>query len=166
MNYAKGFFMFSLAGVLLLFQAGCSQDEKNRDLPKENQSRELPAALDTIDTGAAGQTALKTVDVYYFHYSRRCYTCNMFEKYLKEVVDEDFADETGNGKVKLHVTNIEEKQNRHFAQDYKLFTKQIILSQKEDGNEVKWKNLEKIWDLVRDKEKFKEYIRREIKQSL
>jgi hypothetical protein len=138
MNYAKGFFMFSLAGVLLLFQAGCSQDEKNRDLPKENQSRELPAALDTIDTGAAGQTALKTVDVYYFHYSRRCYTCNMFE----------------------------EKQNRHFAQDYKLFTKQIILSQKEDGNEVKWKNLEKIWDLVRDKEKFKEYIRREIKQSL
>ena len=106
------------------------------------------------------------VKVYYFHTSYRCANCKKFEKWSKETVDEYFKDETEKGLVAYEKMNIEEKENKHVVEDYRLVTKSIILSKIVDGEENTWKNLDKIWTLLSDEVKFKEYVRDEIKALL
>jgi hypothetical protein len=62
--------------------------------------------------------------------------------------------------------NYDQKENKHYLKDYNLFTKAVILSRVKDGNEIEWKNLDRIWDLVHDKERFLKYIQKETEAFL
>jgi hypothetical protein len=62
--------------------------------------------------------------------------------------------------------NAEERGNEHFTQDYQLYTKSLILSLVKDGKEIKSKNLTKIWDYVRNKQKFFDYVNEEVNNFL
>ncbi|OQA92477.1 MAG: hypothetical protein BWY26_00243 [Elusimicrobia bacterium ADurb.Bin231] len=103
------------------------------------------------------------VIVYYFHDSFRCYTCNNMEKYSREAVETNFKKKLASGKIEFKAVNVEEQGNEHFIKDYNLYTKSLILSLVIDGKEVKSKNLDKIWQLARNKKKFINYVTGEIK---
>ena len=102
------------------------------------------------------------VKVYYFHTTYRCANCKKFEKWSKETVDQFFTNILKDGSLTYDRINIEDKKNKHFVEDYRLITKSIILSKVVNDEEVTWKNLDKIWTLLSDENKFKEYIRDEI----
>lgn len=104
--------------------------------------------------------------VYYFHGNARCLTCHRMEQYTKEVIEENFKDELANGSLVVKIVNVEEKENEHFVNDYQLFTKTLIISRVKDGKEIQHKNLTKIWEYVRDKEKFLNYVTTEINNYL
>ena len=106
------------------------------------------------------------VIVYYFHGKFRCGTCKRIEKLTKEAVTNSFANEIRSGLVKVKVINVDEKENSHFSKDYKLFTRSVVVSDIVNGKETQWKNLQKVWELVRNDKAFKEYIRTEIKAYL
>ena len=106
------------------------------------------------------------VVVYYFHTNFRCPNCYNMEKWTKELVDSDFKDEQAGGKVVLRVINTETKGNEHFMNDYKLFTKSVVLGLVKDGKEVKFTNLAKVWDFLRSGDKFKAYVKDEISKYL
>jgi hypothetical protein len=108
-------------------------------------------------------TAAKEV-VYYFYTNYRCNTCRMLEAYTKEAIEKAFAEEIKRGTVAFSAVNVEVKGNEHFVQDYQLKTKSVVLVQ--PGNKDRWKNLEKIWQLVGDKEKYLRYIEDEARQFL
>ena len=103
---------------------------------------------------------------YYFHGSFRCPTCRKLEQYSKEAIEENFKDEISKGTLEFKTINVEEKRNEHFINDYQLYTKQLVVSEVEDGKEIRYKNLEKIWEYVRDKEKFFDYVISEIRAYL
>jgi len=62
--------------------------------------------------------------------------------------------------------NVEEPENKHFIQDYQLVTRSLVLSLVSDGKEKKWKNLPDVWKLVRDKDKFFQYVKDEVEKLL
>ncbi len=99
---------------------------------------------------------------YYFHGSFRCATCNKMESYAREAIDTNFKDLIDSGVLEFKAVNVEEKDNEHFVRDYQLYTKALVLSMIKDGKEVKAKNLDKIWELARNKQKFMEYVTSEI----
>ena len=103
------------------------------------------------------------VIVYYFHGKFRCHTCKRIEQLTRKAVREFFEDEMGTGEVKLKIINVEEKENRHFTKNYKLFTRSVVISDIVNGKEKQWKNLQKVWELIYDEKAFKEYIRSEVK---
>jgi hypothetical protein len=105
-----------------------------------------------------GKTGLTQVSVYYFHGSFRCVTCTTLEKYSREAIDVNFKDALASGKLEFKEVNVEEQENEHFVQDYQLYTKSLVLSLKKDGKEIKSKNLDKIWDYSRNKQKFINYV--------
>ncbi len=88
------------------------------------------------------------VVAYYFHGTMRCSTCYKLEQYSKEAIGAD-----------LKVVNVEEKENEHYIKDYQLYTKSLILSLVKDGKEIKWKNLDKIWECVGNKQRFIDYVK-------
>lgn len=99
--------------------------------------------------------------VYYFHGNVRCATCKKIEAYTDDAVSQGFSQELQNGALSWRVVNVEEPQNRHFIQDFQLVTKSVVLAEYRDGNVVRWKNLDKVWQLVRNQDAFAAYIRDE-----
>jgi len=122
--------------------------------------------LSFLTSALLGQEAESSVIVYYFHGNYRCQTCLKLEQYSKESVEKNFKDEIASGKVKFVIVNIEEPGNEHFIEDYKLYTKSLIISLVQNGDEVTYKNLTEIWQLVGDKEKFLDYVKEEIEELL
>ena len=106
------------------------------------------------------------VNVYYFHGNMRCFTCKNMESYSREAIEKYFKKEIESGKVSFRVINIDQKNNQHYVNDYKLYTKTLIISITKNGKEVKYKNLDKIWEYSRNKEKFVGYVKDKIDESL
>ena len=102
------------------------------------------------------------VIAYYFHGDFRCVTCNNMENYSKEAIQANFQEDLDSGKIEFKTINVEKSPNEHFAKDYNLYTKSLILSLVKDGKEIKSKNLDKIWEYSRDKQKFITYVSSEL----
>ena len=121
---------------------------------------------DTLKPDSLKASAGEKIVVYYFHGNIRCYTCHNLENYAKQAVEAAFADALKNGKLEWKTVNVETAGNEHFSADYRLYTKSVIVSTIKNGKEVSWKNLDKIWLLVRDETKYKEYITAEVRACL
>ena len=121
------------------------------------------SAVET-DSAAIGQS-VDSSDIfiaYYFHSTRRCATCKKLEAYTTEAVQNGFPEQLKSGRLEWRVVNIDEDEFKHYIDDYKLYTKTVILSHIVNGKETEWINLDKIWNLVGDKEKYVKYIQDEV----
>jgi hypothetical protein len=108
---------------------------------------------------AAEDTKGAHVVVYYFHGTMRCPTCHKLEQYSKEAIGANFKDALASGKLEFKAINVEDKGNEHYGNDYQLYTKSLILSLVKDGKEMKWKNMDKIWEYVGNKQRFIDYVK-------
>lgn len=115
---------------------------------------------------AAGDKPAGRVIAYYFHGDFRCSTCHAMEQYSKEAIEANFKDALAAGNLELKVINVEEPGNEHFTKDYQLYTKSLILSLVKDSKEIKSKNLTKIWEYVRNKQEFIDYVCHEVRGFL
>jgi hypothetical protein len=107
-----------------------------------------------------------TIVVYYFHTTNRCYSCMKLEKLTYLAIAEGFDRELGDGRVKFTSINVEQDENKHFIKDYKLYTKSVIVSDVAQGEEQRWKNLQRVWELLREDQAFKEYVQDEVRLYL
>ncbi len=104
--------------------------------------------------------------VYYFHGDMRCPTCHRLESYAKEALETYFAEELSSNDIVWQAVNVDKPENRHFIQDYKLVTKSVVISETLTGKEIRWKNLERVWQLVGNRESYLNYIRESISTFL
>jgi hypothetical protein len=102
----------------------------------------------------------------YFHTTYRCASCRAIEANSREAIETAFAEELKSGRLVLRTVNIEDKGNEHFARDYKLFTKSLVLIDEVNGRQLQWKNLEKVWQLLQDKPAFLRYVQMETRAYL
>jgi hypothetical protein len=124
------------------------------------QEGELPSQQGAVRSGAV------VVVVYYFHGTFRCATCRTIERYSHDAIQQYFSRELGNGRLVFRPVNVEEPENRHFVQEYQLFSKSLVLSLVRDGKETKSKNLTDIWTLANDKDKFFQYVKDEVEKFI
>ena len=96
----------------------------------------------------------------------RCSTCQTIEEYSKDAIEQYFAKELKSRTLEFKPINVEEAENRHYVQDYQLFSKSLVLSLVKQDKEVTWKNLADVWKLVRDKDKFFQYVKEEVEKFL
>ena len=127
----------------------------------------------TASNGAAPGTAAvrdgapaHRVVAYYFHGTQRCKTCMTIEAYTAEALQTEFADALSRGTLEWKVVNIEEPANEHFVNDYQITTRTVVLVDVQDGKQVRWSTLDRVWELVDDKPAFMSYIQDEAKGYL
>jgi len=106
------------------------------------------------------------VVVYYLYGNVRCPTCRKFETYTEKALDEAFSGELADGRLRYQPINVDKPGNRHFIDDYQLYTKTVIVAKTQDNRQMKWKNLKKIWQLVGNERKFLDYIQTEVQEYL
>ncbi|MEJ2720780.1 MAG: nitrophenyl compound nitroreductase subunit ArsF family protein [bacterium] len=128
---------------------------------KETRSPRAPAVV-AEPAGGSGSTATKIPDskliVYYFHGTKRCNTCRTIEAYTEEAVRSGFPTQLETGRIVWRPVNVDEPENEHFVEDYGLTTRTVVLVDVEQGHEEKWTKLDRVWDLVGDKDAFIDYI--------
>jgi hypothetical protein len=99
------------------------------------------------------------VIVYYFHGNNRCPTCMTIERYTRESIEANFAKELKSGQIEFRSINVDLPADNHYVKDYKLFTKSVIVSDVVQGKEQRWKNLQKVWELIHREADFKAYVK-------
>ncbi len=150
--------------IIVVFSGLSYTCQSSEPAKKPNKTDTEKSSQQVIQT--APKSDQKKLVVYYFHTTFRCHSCTMIEQYTKKAVESAFSEEIKSGRIEMKVINVEEKGNEHFAEDYKLYTKSVIISDLKNGKEASWKNLDKVWTLLGDENKFKEYIQTEIRSSL
>lgn len=146
MHHSKSFVLMT-AAFLLIVASGVT-------LPRLS-AEESPAAA--VSDG---------VVAFYFHGNTRCATCKKIEAYADEAIHQGFVQALDTSALTWRVVNIEEPENRHFVEDFQLVTRSVVLAEYRDGNLVRWENLEKVWQLVRDKDGFTSYVQDETREFL
>jgi hypothetical protein len=127
----------------------------------------LRAGDSTSPAGAAvAPTSGSETVVFYFHGNARCATCKTIEAYTDEAVHAAFAGELEDGAIEWRVVNVDETENRHFIQDFQLMTRSVVLAEYRAGKVVRFENLEQVWQLVRNKQRFVDYVQSKTKAFL
>jgi hypothetical protein len=158
--------ILTLAAIALLALVNAVCQTSPAKTAKQPEARSAPA-VSTSGNGAQQQPhAAQRLIIYYFHGNLRCPTCIKLESLAKSEVETDFTDAIKSGRLEWKTVNVEEKGNEHFENDYKLYTKSVIVSTLEDGKETSWKNLDRIWQLIHDESQYRAYIRTEVKACL
>ena len=69
----------------------------------------------------AGNPAPATrIEVYYFHFTRRCTTCINVEKVSKEAVETQFSEQVKKGDITFKSVNLDEKEGEAIGAKYKI----------------------------------------------
>jgi hypothetical protein len=103
---------------------------------------------------------------YYFHGTFRCPSCIKIEEWSYEAIKKSFPTALEEGKLLWRPVNVEEPENKHFVKEYNLFTKSLIITEMKGGKQIRWKNLNKVWELLRNQEKFFSYVTEEVRSYL
>ena len=149
---------------LVVKETGGSQSAAQRETasPQTGQEQSTPPRASSENT-----MVVTKVVAYYFHGNVRCTTCRTIEAYTREALESSFSDALKNGRLEWRVVNVEDPGNDHYVQDFQLSTRSVVLERVEDGKRQDWKNLRRVWELVRrDKEDFLKYVQGETRAYL
>jgi hypothetical protein len=85
----------------------------------------------------------------------------------KEAIETGFAGPLKAGRLEWREVNIDEPGQEHFVKDFQLTTRSVVLERNQGGKRQDWKNLARIWELIRgEKDGFVKYIQDETKAFL
>jgi hypothetical protein len=76
---------------------------------------------------AGNPTPAAKVEVYYFHFTRRCTTCINVEKVSKEAVETQFPEQVKKGDVIFKSVNLDEKEGEAIGKKYKIEGQTLIV---------------------------------------
>ncbi len=107
-----------------------------------------------------------TIFVTYFHATARCTSCLKIEDLTNATMTTRFAGPIAEKRIVWRLVNLDDPEHAHYVKDYGLFTKSVVVSEVKTGREVRWKNLDQVWQLLRDPEAFQAYVEREVRAYL
>lgn len=96
----------------------------------------LFALMSLLAMTALAQTRVRDhVEVMYFHGKQRCATCMAIEKYAREVVEKDFANEKKKGKVVFKIVDISTDEGKKTARKYRVTWSSLFVNGWKAGKE-------------------------------
>ena len=158
--------MLVLVALVVFGLAALAYSQGEKQVADVKTKASVSEAAPDSASAVADTAQTHKIVAYYFHGNVRCVSCKKIEAYTGEAIQSGFAKDLDNGALEWRVVNIDEPENKHFIEDYQLYTKSVILSDMADGKEVRWKNLDKVWKLLGDKDEFIAYIDKEVKGYL
>jgi hypothetical protein len=67
------------------------------------------------------------VEVYYFHFTRRCNTCITVENVSKEAVETQFPEQVKRGEISFRSVNLDDKEGEALGEKYKIEGQTLIV---------------------------------------
>jgi glutaredoxin len=160
---------FIITVFVVFFITVCFACQSAKD---DDQEIDVAAAIDSVSGNKAAVETQSTTETghkviaYYFYSTRRCPSCKKIEAYSREAIENRFVNELKTGQLEWTTINTDKDENEHYVEDYQLYTKSLIIVNMKDSIQTEWKNLDKIWQLLNNKDYFIEYVQFEIDEYL
>ena len=106
---------------------------------------------DGINDGCTGLLTGDQVVVYYFHRKFRCPSCLIVESALNETMREHFSAEFRDGRLAMCVVNLDEADNKGYIDEFDILFNSVIVVERKGGRALRFKNMEKIWEIYQDR---------------
>ena len=148
-----------LTGFLLLFVVA----SVGFLLVKESRRGSQAAARPSVPAVAASGPG---VVAYYFHGRVRCASCVKIGNLSGKAIRDRFPEELRTGVLAFRQVNIDEPENRHFIDDFRLSSQALVVVEYRDGRPVRWVNLEKVWTLLDSEKEFLPYVQEGVSSYL
>ena len=75
----------------------------------------------------ASDLVSENIEVYYFHYTKRCVTCNAVEDETKKVMETFYGDEMKQGKIEFKSINLDESDGKNLAKSLRVSGQTLLL---------------------------------------
>lgn len=106
------------------------------------------------------------VVVTYFTTNVRCHSCRTIESLARAAVEEGFAAELAAGTVRFQTINLDDPAHQHFAKDYAMSFKTVVVSREQPGQAHRWQKLDEVWSLLNQPEAFKACVANSVRSFL
>jgi hypothetical protein len=90
----------------------------------------------------------------------------MIQAYTEKALATGFRDDLTNGRLEFRQVNFQRSENRHFVQEYQLYTSSVVIARFRDGKQVEWENLTDVWVLSESKSALVRYVQRHVRDHL
>ena len=137
--------------VLVLTCCGCQEPQAN-----------TPPASSDLNGLQDGPTVI----AYYFHGTRRCFSCITVETNAAQVIEDNFRRQITDGSLVWMPLNMDDPGNKEITEKFGIKTNTLVVAKMADGNYTGYKKLTKVWQLIDDSEGFSEYVTDEINAFL
>jgi hypothetical protein len=94
--------------------------------------------------------------VYYLHATIRCATCNRIERMTHEALQAAFAKEMEEGRIVWRTASFQKEED--LARKYDVASSSVVLVRLRGGQELGFRRLDKVWELVYDAAGFSNYV--------
>ncbi len=132
-----------------------------------NPARDLAGnPVGALSANPSAHPSDEVLVVYYFHGTQRCPTCRLIESQARETVETYFSDLVRRGTIVFKTANFDLPSNAALAQKFKIAMPMVVLATESDRQIKRWKSLNSVWALVRDRAAFVRYVREEIESML
>ena len=131
-------------------------------LGKEAGLRRSATDKDAVPVSTAAD--VDKVLVYYLHTTFRCATCNRIEKLARQVVAQEFTEESADGRVEWRRANFQERND--LAKRYGVASSTVVVVDIENGEEKDFKRLDEVWTLHDRPKAFSEYVSEAIRKAM
>jgi hypothetical protein len=78
-------------------------------------------------SGSLSVNPVKKVEVYYFHFTRRCTTCNNVENESRKAVETLYPEQVKKGEITFQSVNLDEKDGEAIGAKYKIEGQTLIV---------------------------------------
>lgn len=112
------------------------------------------AAPGTTSSGLNEKLTESPFSAVYFHAPHRCPTCRKIESFAHE----SLTPEIEAGTIAWQIADYTSEANASLVDQFGVFTSTVVLVEVQDGNVVRWKNLEEVWDHTGDQAEFTAFI--------
>lgn len=164
-----------ISTILLVFVAVSIVALVNKEMqaPEDSRAAEVDVVqfiqddAGELDNITISDSNSERVVAYYFHGNMRCASCRTLEKLAHDALNSGFDDELNSGRLVFQEINVESPGNRHYIHDFQLTNRSIVIAlYRADGELESWKNLEQVWQLLRDSDGFILYVQSETQALL
>ena len=152
--------LFVLAGCFAVTSVFCAETKEADKLPYSLTDAELDKKLGIDEKNVVPNEYIWVV---YFHRVPGCDTCQLMSKYVYETVEKRFGNAVKERKIVLRYQNFEDRKNAALVTKLGIKSPTLAVIQVKDGKLAKTKMATQIWALAAEKEKFIDYVEKEIK---
>lgn len=124
-----------------------------------------PSSLTGTDENDPGR-ARPTVIAYYFHRTIRCIPCITVEAVAAETIEKAFHEQLADGRLIWMRINLDDEGSRQYEQQFDVSGSTLVVAKVNERNEMQYKKLSKVWELLSKPHGLSEHIEDEIKGYL
>lgn len=81
----------------------------------------------TTEESESTELKSENIEVYYFHFTKRCVTCNAVEDETKMVIETFYGDEMKEGIIEFKSMNLDESEGKNMAKSLRVSGQTLLL---------------------------------------